>query len=375
MPSPSNHFTIQINNVINCNTNCDKSATIPASSLIVPQNILPGAPPTLTELVRMVGPNAVSISYYAKATGSVSSHDCWATHAIYAYGKLDDDTKTNQIALAKTSNNPASGGSINGDWIALASNTSSVINKLYTEDKCTGSGCWCRFESKGGWSDVKIDLRIDVVVDLLSYCTIGNNIHGDMCYNYIGDYIVANGATQKISTYMKEYCNAKYPGESLAMFNDNGVAMNDPKDYQICACNMPDEEYKKFFNSVSGLYPEIAIGSISPNCLFPACVNSSFKGAQLGGCPIPQCFANVTIKDSDIGGDINITQTNDCTSYGVTTQNTNDNDKPDVSYTPGSSQSFFEQYKWTIFVLVLLMVILIIAVIFYVVKTNKTPEV
>ncbi|AUL77469.3 mg777 protein [Tupanvirus deep ocean] len=373
MPSPANSFSIYKNNILNCDSHGNASASFGASDLPIPTGVISGAPSNLHDLVSQVGANAVTMSYYAQANGKVSSHDCWATYTLYVQGRLSDGTSTSKIGITRTSNDPGKGGSVSTNWQALTTNTNAVITYLGSQEDCNGSGCGCKFESKGGWDGVSISLRIDVTVDLMTYCTKGQNIYQDMCYNYISDYITGVGPTQQISDYMATYCNTKYPSGTLSMFND--PTKMDSKDYQICACNMPDQDYQQFYQSIEGQFPNLDLGSIPANCLLPACVTSPFKSNKLNGCPIPQCLEIVNIDNSNIAGPVTVNQGANCTKYGIQPSPPGTpaapGTLPPAPYSPPSAgppsqpsgESFISRYRWWIVgafvILVLLLIILL----------------
>ncbi len=317
----TNKFEIQINNALSPAANGSASTFFQPRALALPSNI-PGAPATLQDLINLVGPNNISINYYASADGNVSQHDCEAQYTLNAYGRLADGTTTGYTALYTTGADAGSGGPVSTGWIPLITNTTSAITTFSTVETCvdntSGIGCSCRFESFGGWSRVGVSLLIQATVDLVAYCTASGtqNINSDLCYNYMSDYITANGATQEITDYMKAYCAAKYPTQGLSILNQ--PIQIDPKDYNICACNMNDEYYQTFEQSIKSQFPNLDLGSIRPNCLIPACVTSTFKNNELDNCPIPQCLQIVNINDSNIAGQTTVNQSQNCTQYGIT---------------------------------------------------------
>lgn len=107
----------------------------------------------------------------------------------------------------------------------------------------------------------------------------------------------------------------KYPIGGLSIFND--PSNMDPKDYQICACNMPDYNYNQLEKSVKNKISGLDLDSISPNCLLPACMVSKFKYGSLEKCPIPLCLQYVTVDENN--NVINIATNNDqnCKKFGI----------------------------------------------------------
>lgn len=313
-------FTIYKNNVMKLDDDGDGEKKFKPTDLAIP-NPPTGYPTTLPELATLVGVKNMSISYYVQATGSVSSHDCWASYTLSVQADMvkgSDPKSTNKIAIWSTDNNPGRGGAVASGWQALANNVSAIIDKLKSSEDCHGSGCWCAFESKGGWEKTNISLRIDVVVDLVGFCTTegAENMHSTICFNYISDFITQNGPTQQISTYLANYCKAKFPKGGLSNFND--PKKGDHMDFQLCACNMPDSDYQGFLQSIRKSFPKINLGSIRPNCLLPACVTSPFKNSEIGKCDlIPQCLNVVTFRDNNIAGNVDVNQDQNCSSFGI----------------------------------------------------------
>lgn len=326
--SETTKFTIYLNNLYNCSDEGQGGVVIKSSMLKIPVDAMDGAPDTLSELINIVGPQAVKMNWYAKAAGTVSSHDCWATYVllIQSVVAMPPATSGNEItpsvALWRTSNSPNAGGPFDGPWTLMTGNTQKVVTQVSTGDDCDGSdggGCGCRFPSKGGWKGTSISLRVDVEVFMMTFCTTGVNIHEDICYNYISDYIsvTPSGATQHMSDYMGEYCNTKYPNGDLSLFNSIET-IGDEKDYNICACNMPQKNYDEFYASAQGYYSDLNFGSIRYACLFPPCVNSDFMPNNLDKCPVPQCLNVVVLDGNEIEGDVEINQKADCEEYGIT---------------------------------------------------------
>lgn len=138
---------------------------------------LKGIPDTLPELIKIIGASNIFISYYAYATGNVSGHGCIC--ALNVQGDLNNSTNTNMIGIWSTDQ----GGIVDSKWQVLSTNVNSIITKLHCFSAQSGSGCWCAFESLGGWSGVQISLRLDVTANLINYCTKLNtqNIRDDVC--------------------------------------------------------------------------------------------------------------------------------------------------------------------------------------------------
>ncbi|MEM0354230.1 MAG: hypothetical protein QXW79_01475 [Thermoplasmata archaeon] len=321
----------------------------------------------LDYLHSLVKPSHITLAYYVKATGEVAEHGCLATYTLYANAKLDDGTTINKIGIAQTSYYPNSGGPINTDWVDLGYRGSGLIVELSTNEDCSGTGCGCGFENiYGGWKNVAISLRIDVSVDLLDFCTTPGtqNIYRDMCYDFVSNYIVKYGATQQINDYLEQYCSRKYPNSDLSIFNTKTM---DKKDYNICACNMPQNNYDQFEENLMKHFPSLSLGSIRPQCLLPACIVSTFKNSKLNNCPVPQCFNLVDIDRSNIVGNVVINQSQDCSLYGI--KGYSPVSPPTSPYEPPSSNflqkviQFINEHRIPVIISFLIIILVITAII------------
>lgn len=353
--SPSNTFSIQLNNLSALQSDGSSNRFLSADDLTIPPNSLPGAPSNLAELVQFVGPNNISMSYYCEAAGYVTGHLCSATYVLYCQASYTNNTKSQDTFIAVSEF--ARGGPIVSTWYPIVVNTNNLINNLTTKSVC--SGACCTFEYYGGWKNTTINLRIDVIVNLLNYCTLPGtqNIYSDICYNYIADYINKNGATQQITDYLGEYCASKYPSASLETFADPNNP--NPKDNNICACNLPQEVYNQFEQSLDSHFPNLDLGSIRPNCLVPACVVSRFKNNKLDGCQIPKCLNVVNFSGNNISGSVVVDQNQQCSSRGIATGGS------------GSNKNIWSEYKWPLIILIIILLILIFLVIFLTTKKKK----
>jgi hypothetical protein len=264
---------------------------------------------------------------------------------------MEDGTTTPSTAVVATSFDPGSGGPVNTDWVQFNYTGSSIITKISTDQICNesgGGGCGCTFEKKGGWSGVTISLLVDVNINMVSYCTTPNqlNMHNDICYNFMSDYIVNNGATQAITDYLSFYCATKYPNATLDLFN----TQFDQKDYNICACNLAQSNYDQFEQSIKSQFPSLDLGSIRPQCIFPPCVNSTFKGIELDNCPLPLCLQIVDIGQNNSAGNVTVNQNANCSQFGITNGST-------------PSQSSSKYSKVIIIIIAIIVLILFISLI------------
>ena len=372
-------FSIYLNDLFRPSAEGPGSAVISPSMLKIPADVLYGAPATLEELINMVGPLAVKMNWYAKASGSVSEHACFATYSLHVWGDAYVPPATTggqsipSVVVWETEHMPSQGTQITGDWVKMTGPTDKVLRQVYTDDECddTSLGCGCFFPTLGGWKDAMISIRVDVEVAMVTYCTTGTHIHDDMCYNFIANYIDDFGVTQQISTYMGEYCKAQYPDGDLSMFNSI-EAIGDEKDYHICACNMPLEYYDEFYRSAQGEIEGLNIGSIKPACLFPPCVTSSFMPLYLEKCPVPQCLNVVVLDGNDIQGDVDVNQEANCEMYGITEESASSSGTPS---TPTDSESKSKIPSWVWWVVGAIAGLLLLAALgglgYYLVNKNK----
>jgi len=371
------NFEIYKNNLVRCDAQGNASVNISPNELLVPVEKIPYAPRTLEELVKLVGDKYIVLSYYVSARGTVSDHDCLATYTLYAGGQLSSGQNITKVAIAQTSQHANSGGSINSGWIALVTNTTGLLTLLTTNQECTGTGCGCSFENKGGWSNVNISLRIDVSVTMLNYCTATgtHNIYHDMCYHYVINYLTSTGPTPEISTYLQNYCAQKYPHDNLSIFND--PTKTDPKDFQICACNMPADNYHQYYKSLAEKYPGLNLGAIPANCFLPACATSPFKGINLNGCPVPTCFNKVEITKDNVIHSVQMNDQFNCSEYGIPLQSPLSPSSPYNStiHEPSSFENFFQKNGKWLFIALAIFLILMIILLFIVLGTTRTTTI
>ena len=369
---PVNTFEIYKNNIIKCDSHGNGQIVFSATDFPIPPGTITGLPDNVDSLVNLVGPNNIAISCYAAAKGSVADHDCEATWTLYVSGYLKDGTPISTTGIVSSSDDLDSGGPINTPWVPILSNGSSSPGIIKTMTQCSGSGCWCGFFIYGGWSNAVVSLKLVVTINLVNFCTTmgQNNIKSDLCYNFISDYInnQSFGPTQEISSYLKDYCARNYPNGNLSLFN---VGSNmDPRDYYICACNMPDQDYKEFLQSISGQFSSLDLGSIAPNCLLPACKTSPFKGIQLDNCPVPECLLITNVNDSNISGPVTINQNANCSKIGIKSPNSNSNANGPQSRTRKIIDKI-KGVKWWVWMIVAIIIIIIIITIVLIVMNSR----
>jgi hypothetical protein len=164
---------------------------------------------------------------------------------------------------------------------------------------------------------------------------------------------------------MRDYCNRKYPNKGLSIFNQ--PVQIDKKDYEICACNMPEQDYDQFLTSLKKQFPKLDFGNIKPNCLLPACNISSFKPSNLDNCPVPQCLSIINVTDNNIAGPAVINSSVNCSKYGITGSG-----PVPPTPEPVAEESFLQKYKiYIIGILVIVLIIILIIVIIFIVKRKK----
>lgn len=328
MSSKIIEFTIDVRNIFQPSAEGPGSAYIPRYTLVVPPNIFTNPPQYLEDLIIMVGSENVRMDWYVQASGWVSKMDCDVIYELKVWGNsyyvpdTSHGTSLDAVVVAHTDHINRNAVNLNGDYKLLLGNTEQIIRELYSDDDCTelgfinlGQCSYCRFPSFGGWKDTWISARVVVRVNMYDYCLANNRIYDDPCYDYIGTYIISNGSDENIDKTMATYCDTKYPGATLEIFNDpNAIG----RDFNICACNMPQKNYDEYYASLQTYYPDLDIGDNYIQCMYPQCVNSHFKPSPLGVCDAPQCMTVVSTDGNDIEGTIYINTTVNCEEYGIT---------------------------------------------------------
>lgn len=394
-------FTLTLNNVINTQRNGLGNATFNESNLIIPRaNLLTGMPSSLPLLAVTLPAEYITFRYSNKLAGRVFGHTCWRADElkIYAFVKNVHTGGTIRLPPAGEVNlitTPCSPSRSLDDPIMAFSAAKppiisfeyagpGVISSLHTFGHCEPciikgdlNGCnTCEF---GGF-EVSISLIIDVTIDMVAYCTKGSNIHNELCYNYMADYLPRYGSNTTIDSYLTSYCSSKFPNKDLSIFNDpNDTGIIDKRDYDICACNMDQKNYDIFLNHLNEkLHTTISLGSIKPNCLFPACLLSHFKNSRLGlpkvgagPCPVPQCLNIVDMHGNNIIGDVVINQSADCKSYGIGVPPSEKTSPSGPSITPNVITYNTFTYVYIIAGIVLLVIIIIIIIAIFVKKKKK----
>ena len=235
-------------NIYNYNCNIpnpsgDSEYIVRKTDLVIPKGTIEYGPEYLEDLYNLVGPTNIFLTYYLSVSGYVTQHECFATHMLNSNMEFIDGSTSNSV-IAKTPNEPTKPENINPIWNRITRN-SNLLKSIKTYSSCFGDGCKCKFEGFGGWDKVRISLKIDVEVNFLKFCTTDSNVYHDSCYYYLGNKIATSGGpTYDITQYLQRYCRNKYPDQDLSMFND--PTQVDPKDYQLCACNMSSDKYKLF---------------------------------------------------------------------------------------------------------------------------------
>jgi hypothetical protein len=182
--------------------------------------------------------------------------------------------------------------------------------------------------------------------------------------------------SQQLSDALATYCQQKYPGKTLSIFND--PSSMDPKDYNLCACNMNDVYYTSFLESLDRMFPGLkaSLGSIRAQCLLPACSISSFKKTGLDNCPVPQCLEIANIDDSNIAGNVTVNQNANCKQYGITPQppsppGPSPGPMPPGPIPPGPAVSPWDKYKILIIISIVAVILIIIIIILLITQKKK----
>jgi len=380
-----------------------------ADKLYIPSDVsIPGLPSKTVELKEKLYPY-VNYSYDIKASGTFPECTCYY---------LAGNTNVNQLMLeyfsvSVESNNGNDGDYIDRDtkipgafvvcvfassrgvmdssWLHISYYGPELVRYIQIGRACSNKACCDANDHLMG--DIIISLRINYTIDFIGsgenassgYCTQpGKNlIHDTLCYDFLSHYISGVGSTVSLDTYLKSYCSNKFPGEGLGLFNSaNKGTIIDDKDYNICACNMPESEYEIFLTSLTKAFPTVtkaSLGSIRPNCILPACVLSNFKNSSLGtppdACPVPQCLSIVNLKDSKIEGDVEINQSADCEKIGFSkkpdTPGNPDTPNKTPPYIPPAKQEKEETAQGeistiddtTIIIIVVVVIIVVVAII------------
>lgn len=293
-----------------------------------------GWPTTVPALLTLVGANNVNINWYFAPNGTTTGHQCKALRylAVKGYWQQDANGQTEYITVVEA--DQSLGGTASGDgtaWTAFQLNTHDIFRKLKCEADCDWSifsGCDCY--NNMSWEGLKLDLKMVVTVNIHNWCNSsdGTNYSNALCYNYMGDYIQTYGVDTDTTNAMQSYCQNKYPNDSLSIFNS--VCTLPGGDCQVCACNMAQDNYDQFYQSLED-QEQIDKGSLRSNCMLPACAGSIFKGIGLDGCPGPACINTVVVDDTNNAGNINIAQNATC----ITNTNTGSSsgDDPDANTT------------------------------------------
>lgn len=377
------------------------NATFDENNLIISKdNLLTGMPSSLPLLAASIPADYLSFRYSIKPIGVIFGHDCNQTNVLYIYGFVRNITTGNLSRIASTGPNndmvlyrPDScladvpGSRVVRTFVSieppifLGYDGPDLISSLHTYRRCEGDSLGCGSGCPGctfyGF-DLKISLIIDVTINIIDYCIKGTNIHNDLCYNYMGDYINKYGSNSTIDSYLSSYCASKYPNKNLSIFNDpNDTGVIDTRDYDICACNMDQKYYDIFLNYLNEkLHTTISLGSIKPNCLFPACLLSRFKNSRLGiprvgagPCPVPQCLNIVDIHGNDIIGDVVVNQHADCKSYGIYTPPSDNTSPTGPSISPKAIT--YNKYTYVYIIVGVVLLIIIITIIIVVISRKK----
>ena len=376
MSVPPNSFSIMINDMIVPDSDGNGYGTIDPSSLKIPQGFIAGSPPNLQALASLVGPENIMITYTTVPTGYVTGHQCKITYDLIMDLNYQNGTSKPGTIVAKSDISPGDAHTFTSADNVVVDTTSEIAVSASTTrghiDGGGGQGCG----GKSEWDNTRINLRLDVVVNLEDYCTTKNNIYDqDMCYNYLGEYFQSGEETDYMTTYVQDYCVRTMPTGSL---DDLNTA--DKRNTNICACNMPVESYDDFVAEAEKQYTG-DFSSMPPQCVYPLCDTSSFQPAALDGCPVPSCLNLVVDSGGNTTGGINTSQSTDCASYKPKSSKTINNDQENTIGGDGSdngdggdsqNDSDSNLLLWFIVIVVILLLIsLMTGSIFYMNRRKK----
>lgn len=354
--------------------------SIDPSKIRVPTNLVNmGLPPTLSAVIAKFGANNVRTQYYATPSGSLPKfqYGC-APNNLLLKGGWDSNGDNSQLyqTIVTTFNSSTQNQAIVSAPVLLQTATNPyVVTKMKTDSKDTTGGTPvgpCAFGNDGsGWDNTSVTVSIDVTVSTLKYCTImGNNyVHdSDFCYQYVGDYINKFGSNTTLDNYMSDLCNRTfYQDTSLDVFNTPLKSPMDAKYYQICACNMPEDDYDQMKQSIINTDPDINISNIVPKCLFNPCVSSNFKPTNTEGCNAPSCLNIISMKNDNIP---NLTIDQTCNINSSDTNSDPDDGDGDGGNGDSTTSNKYG-WLWATGILLVIVVIIIIIVFIVVTKNNK----
>ena len=180
-----NGFTIYIDDVASPIANGRSSLSLSSDIFVIPQMFSSGEKTTIADLINLVGPDKINIKYYVTPLGEASSHACWTTWELQAaciYGPSKDSVLQNPkyITIATTTIDPKTITKFTGnEWILLDTTNKQIrsITTVGIESKQIG----CSFYDRGGWSNVKVNMRIDVTLDLVGFCQSPAGLNLDIC--------------------------------------------------------------------------------------------------------------------------------------------------------------------------------------------------
>lgn len=281
---------------------------------------------------------------YMNITGTAGSHGCVCKYALVSGGTMSDGTPIVQAEIGSVNPNVQAGGgnttSFDGTWVRIQKWDTLVYptSVSVTQTTLDGGGCWCgRFygdDPDEGWNSCVVGLQVVWQVQTLNWCTLPDttNIGMDMCYNFLSNYNVASWKAglppgQQETTAVQEYCQRRYADKSL---EDLYPCTLPPKDCNICACNLNQEDYSEYMLSLEDEVVGTPPG-VMPNCLFPPCKQSAFIMNNLQGCQGPDCINVVSMDSNYISGGVTINQGNQCGDL----QPTGDDPAAETGWTTG----------------------------------------
>lgn len=334
--------------------------------LEIPTNNI-GLPTNMQNLLSLVGKENLSYTISIQAAGHVTSTQGIGKSYLKVQGEMIPEIggskyKTSDVTLHEHRGHSTD---FNSGYLQIYTG-SDILSDIHIYSDTEGS-----ITKNAKWENIKIGLMMEVSVNMFNFCTTpdSTNINLTPCYNFMVDYIASewknSGPPEQLTTYLQNYCSKKYPNGQLDLFYGNTIMTK--RDQDICACNMPSEEYQTFYAGIKNAYPDIAIGDIPAKCLFAPCGgNSNFRGHDTKNCPLPQCFNDVTIRGSNISGPVNVKQSAKCKNLVSGNNNGGNN---------GNSTSFWKEYEIPIVITIVLLIIIVIAIIIFVIIRSRKNQI
>lgn len=337
----------------------DKNGTYAYPNWITPAEFQAmGYPADIQSTFDYFKPTNVSCTYYASLKGQMGGFSCSCIYQLISQILTSNNTVASGPNII-WQNSKKDNDSYFLDTVDMPLKTDTPHNipyriNTFLTDIDNKSGC--NVCGSPSFDEVELTIKVFVQINLDVWCITPNQnyMHDDMCFTYFSD----KGAKAKMqddatTNYLVDYCARNYPGAQLDAFYKIPPVF-DSKDYQLCACNMPANEYIEFKSSVTGSDPQF--GPWSAECLFSPCYSSNFKPSRIAGCPNPDCINITSINGSTINGDVDINQSAECSNVqsGQTA--------PTGQTAPEQEQTFIQKYGWIIIVVAIVFFLLALVI-------------